>query len=172
MLSVNTRPSWWSRLSQWWRTQRRGVGTGVISCEEFQRQITIICLGNVRRSALLSCSARDWVEQDLRHIECRIHLLSDTLDISATGADFFEAFCRVRERLATRDCYAFCYGSSRNVFPSGMCRDMSIGLTAYKLRIGQPARELVDIFDSGPDIELSSVAQQAAFWRDWLEKCK
>ena len=89
-------------------------------------------------------------------------------EIIGEGSDFFDAMCQVRDRLEADGWRPLCYGSSRNVFPSGMCRDMGRGLKAYKLKLGRRAKELVSIFDSDPHVEPSSVAEQRRFWEEWL----
>ena len=52
-----------------------------------------------------------------------------------------------------------CYGASRSVYPSGMCRDMAAGLEAYNMQMGKPAglEDMVNIFESGPDVEVATV---------------
>jgi len=63
-----------------------------------------------------------------------------------------------------------CYGASLNVDPSGMGRDMGAGLMAYRTAIGKApeSAELVHIFDEGPDVIPSTVAQQKEHWQEWL----
>jgi hypothetical protein len=88
------------------------------------------------------------------------------------GDDFFEAFCRVREALAEFHLLPCCYGASRNAFASGMVRDMGIGLRIYLL----PAKPkggfgpVVNIFDTGPEVEPVSVAEQVEFRRLWRQR--
>ena len=83
-------------------------------------------------------------------------------------SDCFAALQAMRRRLSKRGIDLHCYGSSRNVFPSAMSRDMSRGRKAYKTFIGQPGRDIVGIFDSGSDIELVSVDDQEAFHHLWF----
>jgi len=90
--------------------------------------------------------------------------------IEAEAADFFEALCLIRRQLEPEGLIPFCYGASLNVYPSGMARDMGAGLKAYRMRKGVHARmaDLVEIFDTGPDVIPASVDAQEAFWREWL----
>jgi hypothetical protein len=136
----------------------------------FERKITILGPGDNKRAAMLACDIRDWTEGGLRHTESIIRLLSEGFDIASAASDFFEAFCGIREQLAAQDFYPLCYGASRNVYPSGMCRDMAAGEKAYKMQIGKPVglEDLVEIFETGPDVEVSTVAAQKAFWHEWL----
>jgi len=68
----------------------------------------------------------------------------------------------------------FCYGASLNVFPSGMSRDMGLGLKAYRLTKGHQAfnKDLVSIFDAGPDVIPSFVVNQKEYYEDWIESLK
>ena len=93
-------------------------------------------------------------------------------EITAEESDYFEAMCQIRLKLETVGWRPICYGSSKCVYPSGMCREMGRGLKAYKLRFGRPARldDLVGIFETGPDIEPSSVAEQRQFFNHWVQR--
>lgn len=87
----------------------------------------------------------------------------------ADESDFFEALRTIRRRaLEPLGLIPFCYGASLKVWPSTMARDMGRGLKAYKIEIGSQATELVEIFDSGPDVIPSKVDLQEAYARDWL----
>ncbi|MBF0528828.1 MAG: hypothetical protein HQK55_06075 [Deltaproteobacteria bacterium] len=105
-------------------------------------------------------------EQDAN---CRLHLIGDGIDEAATGPDYFESFTEIRRRLARRNIFPLCYGASKNVWPSGMARDMLQGLAAYRLKLGFPAKEndLVDIFANAPDIEPVTPEEQRAFSDAW-----
>jgi hypothetical protein len=91
-------------------------------------------------------------------------------EITSEASDYFEAMCQVRNQLEVDGWRPVCYGSSRNVYPSGMCRGMGLGLKAYRLQLGRSAvkADLVKIFDTGLDVEPSSVDEQRQFWNDWL----
>ena len=99
---------------------------------------------------------------------CVLRLQADEIDITEEATDFFGALCGVRLKLETRGLFVAVYGSSRTVFPSGMCIDMAAGLKAHRLSLGERGDNLVDIFDTGPDIEVATVDQQRAFYRQWL----
>lgn len=103
--------------------------------------------------------------------ECRLKLLSEGIECAAVDSDCFEAFCTIRSQLLERGILPLCYASSRNVYPSEMARQMGSGLKAYRMSNGTPARisDLVRIFDSGPDIEPVSPAEQRAFFEQWLK---
>ena len=137
----------------------------------FQRDITLVSPGGTKRSATVSCHARHWNEGSFSRRECTIQLRAEGFDIHSAAYDFFEAFCGIRDQLSVHDFYPLCYGASRCVYPSGMLRDMGSGLAAYKLQMGQPVRsqDVVYIFETGPDVEVATVAAQKAFWSQWLK---
>ena len=127
--------------------------------------------GGERRPATVLCDVRHWSEGGFGQRECSIQLCAEGFDIHSAAWDFFEAFCGVRDQLAAHGFYPLCYGASRNVHPSGMLRDMAAGRSAYKVQMGRPARmeDLVDIFETGPDVEVATVAVQRAFWSEWFK---
>ena len=85
------------------------------------------------------------------------------------GDEFFTALCDVRDDLETLGLVPQCYGASRNVYPSGMSREMGVCEKAYRLVPGIPGQmaDLVNIFDDGPDVDPVSVSVQQAFFEDW-----
>ncbi len=91
-------------------------------------------------------------------------------EIIGKAPDYFEAMCQIRKKLEAEGWRPVCYGSSRQVYPSGMCRDMGLGLKAYRLQIGRHAglADLISILDTGPDVEPSSVEEQEQFFQEWL----
>ena len=100
------------------------------------------------------------------HLRCEYR--DNVIERSAT--DYFQALCDVRARLADEGLIPFCYGSSLNIYPSGMARDMGQGLKAYKLTLGEQVKmaDLVDIFAEGPGVVPSSVERQERFYREWI----
>ncbi|MDF7775761.1 hypothetical protein P1X14_10930 [Sphingomonas sp. AOB5] len=83
--------------------------------------------------------------------------------------DFFHALQLIRQRvLEPMGLIPFCYGASLKVWPSGMSRDMGLGLTAYKIETGEQASDLVNIFDEGHDVIPASVRNQEEFAQSWF----
>ncbi len=104
-------------------------------------------------------------EDDLCLLRCELRGVT----ISAKRGDFFTALCAIRHELEMEGLIPLCYGSSLNVYPSAMSRDMSDGEVGYKLTLGKPSSmsDTVNIFDCGDDITPSSVAHQAEFFDNW-----
>lgn len=94
--------------------------------------------------------------------------------MEADASDYFEAFSQIRVQLEKERLIPFCYGASLNVFPSGMSRDMSAGMTAYRLVHGKkPSRnDLVGIFDEGADVMPAFVGNQREYFNEWLKSNK
>ncbi|MET2825515.1 hypothetical protein [Mesorhizobium shangrilense] len=90
--------------------------------------------------------------------------------VEAEEDDFFEALCQIRQRLEVDGLLPFCYGASANVYPEETIIEMSRGLMACKVQMGQiPQKtDLVDIFDEGPDIIPVFVSMHQEFWDAWL----
>jgi hypothetical protein len=86
------------------------------------------------------------------------------------ASDCFHALQLLREKIRPDGYDIVCYGSSRHVYPSGMSRDMSGGLMAHKLYVGQQGqmKDVVRIFDTGPDVDLASAEEQDAFYQSWF----
>ena len=85
--------------------------------------------------------------------------------------DYFTALADIREELAPLGLFPKIYGASRNVYPSPMSRSMGAGEKAYRLAMGRQAasRDLVSIFDHGPDLEPANVQEQRNFYESWLK---
>jgi hypothetical protein len=94
----------------------------------------------------------------------------DEVTFSEKATDAFEAFSRIRASMAELGITPLCYGASRNVFPSGMSRSIGGGIKAYRLTTGKQAllKDLVCIFDTGPDTEPASPQEQKAYFESWL----
>jgi len=153
------------------RTFQQRIAIRRSSGEEAAQQATLAS-GSLRAperlqvEALLTCTLRERGEQ----CECRVALTTDDGVLEASGPDFFEAFCGVREQLETRGLVPVCYGASRKVFPSRMSRQRSLGVQAYRLELGRAGRkeDIVEIFQTGDDVEPVSVADQRRFFDEWL----
>jgi hypothetical protein len=105
---------------------------------------------------------------------CTVRLTWNSLDLTSTDGDFFRAFVGIRNKLESFHIRPLCYAASRNVYPSGMLRDMAKGLKAYKLALGKrtESADIVRIFDSGSDLDVVSVEDQERFHEQWFNSIK
>jgi hypothetical protein len=88
----------------------------------------------------------------------------------AAGPDQFECFLRIRAELEPEGFRFLVNGARRNVWPSGMGRDMGGGRQAYVLVVGKPGRpELVDIFEPADEDQIAIVQEQSDFIQTWLD---
>jgi hypothetical protein len=101
-----------------------------------------------------------------------LQLLGEGVNESATSADYFESFTIIRKRIAKKRILPLCNAASRNVWPSGMARDMGEGRIAYKIKIGFPSEELVNIFEKGSDLDPTTPEDQREFFNAWLKSLK
>ncbi|SEN68553.1 hypothetical protein SAMN04487857_1412 [Pseudomonas sp. ok272] len=88
------------------------------------------------------------------------------------GADFFKCFGNVRED--NPDVVFYCKGSKKNVHTSSMSSQMSLGLKAYELTLGEePSQEdLIYIFDYDEGAFVNSYSAQREFYMRWVESRK
>ncbi|NHK27686.1 hypothetical protein FF098_007215 [Parvularcula flava] len=95
---------------------------------------------------------------------------SDQDEYFAVAGDYFAAFQSIRIDTAPLGIKFLCQGARKNVYPTGMARDMGLGLSAYQLELGKKAdkSKLVRIFDAAPSSEIDTVENQDDFWRQWL----
>ena len=91
--------------------------------------------------------------------------------ISYKSENFFYALKNLREELESRNIQIICNGTAKNIYPSTMQMSMGSGRVAYKLFIGEPAKnsDVVDIFDCDEELEFVSVAKQYKYYVDWLK---
>lgn len=106
---------------------------------------------------------------DIDAYECQLTLRWAGGELQSIEGDYFEAFCRIRERLEEQGLLPMCYGASRRIVISGMGRDMAAGLRVYKVKLGKQAQinDLVDLFATDDDVEPVSVVEQQAFQEQW-----
>jgi hypothetical protein len=89
-----------------------------------------------------------------------------TEKLSFTETDVFECLTQLRLELAKYGYKPLCAGARLDVYPSGMCRDMGDGLSAYVLTPKKQTdlKDLVDIFEyAEPDL-IASVEEQYNYY--------
>ena len=141
-----------------------------MSVHEHHFELELADEAGARIPATVDCAAKYWNDGQFSRRTCSISLKFGETQLSASEHDFFEALCRLREQFVTLGLAPLCYGACRNVFPSAMLRDMADGLRAYRLRLGSRGKpEVVEIFSSGDDLDIVSVATQRQFYDAWLQ---
>jgi len=129
------------------------------------------------RTAMGGIVARltSWEEAPEQRENVKLRLeFNDEVFEALHESSFFHALLELRRRLEPKGMMLVCYGASENVFPSGMAVNMGNGGKAYRLTLGRPAlmADLVDIFDTGPDVVPVSVEKQEAFFQTWLRSAR
>jgi hypothetical protein len=141
-----------------------------MSVHQYHFEVELADQAGARIPATLDCETKFWTEGQFTRRVCSISLKFRDSQLIASDRDYFEALCRLREQLAGLDLSPLCYGACRNVFPSGMLRDMGDGLRAYRLQLGRRAKpDVVEIFASGDDLDIVSVETQRQFYDAWLQ---
>lgn len=94
--------------------------------------------------------------------------LTGTLNF--TKSDIFECLIALRQELAKINYRPLCNGARRDVYPSGMCRDMGGGSSAYELKPGKHTEnsDLVHIFDYANPELITSVEEQKRYYEAYL----
>jgi hypothetical protein len=115
-----------------------------------------------------------WEEAPENQDQVRLDLHIANEVITAVADTFFDALADIRRRLADRGLRPKCFGACRDVYPSPMIRSMGSGQKAYRLRLGSQAKmeDLVQIFDTDPEITPASVDEQEEFYGKWLKSLK
>jgi len=80
----------------------------------------------------------------------------------------FRALIEIRKKIIPIKLY--CYGASRNVYPSPMMESMGGGFKAYKLLPGRRARteDIVNIFDYEDGLDIVDTDEQEEYYNQWL----
>ncbi|EJL99487.1 hypothetical protein PMI18_03524 [Pseudomonas sp. GM102] len=86
-----------------------------------------------------------------------------------TGYDLYVCFGMLRADYT--EIKFLCKGAKLNVHPSRMSSQMSSGLVAYELKLGEPSEEedVVRIFDYEDENITSNIEEQKTFYKNWIE---
>ncbi|HXP17039.1 MAG TPA: hypothetical protein VN868_08050 [Terriglobales bacterium] len=106
--------------------------------------------------------SRQRTEGDYNRRQCSLQLRAEGFDIRAAADDCFEAFCNPRAVCRVRLLPA-------PSIPQECVVTGGAGFIAYKLQIGKQvsSEDMVNIFETGPDVEIATVAEQKALWSEW-----
>jgi hypothetical protein len=85
------------------------------------------------------------------------------------GEDLFDCLASLRLELESVGARILCAGSQRDVYPSGMSRQMAGGRIAYRMCIGEPASTQVDILDAVQIEGVTSDEEQKEYYKKWQE---
>jgi len=91
------------------------------------------------------------------------------VDRTYVGRNFYECFASLRRD--NPDVTFFCKGAKKNVHPSGMAAQMSLGLKAYELSMGGTPSldDIVYIFEYDDSDLAGDPDEQEAFFKEWVE---
>jgi hypothetical protein len=105
-------------------------------------------------------------------ISCKLPVTGEL--VTGQAGDCFAALQSVRRKAEGRNWMICCKGARRNVWPSGMSRQMGGGIKAYVLEMGRQGRSdlLVEIFDEDTPESYSTVADQEAYAHAWFESLR
>jgi hypothetical protein len=84
-----------------------------------------------------------------------------------TDTDIFICFGLLRKEFS--DITFLCKGSKINVYPSAMASQMSSGIVAYEVKMGDPEAKLVRIFDYEENELTNDVNEQILYRNKWAK---
>jgi hypothetical protein len=88
---------------------------------------------------------------------------------STESHNYFEAFINLRRELELLQIKVLCFGARKDVWASGMQRDMGAGLSAYLLSAkGEGRKPEQSIFDYAPPETIGTVGEQQKYAESWL----
>jgi hypothetical protein len=107
------------------------------------------------------------------HVEERphsyVHLIAGNFDSGKiTGDKLYFCMQKLHTILDTEGIKLLCNAFRYDVYPSKMSISMGQGTKAYKMVMGKPATELVNIFDPTEDLEaIVTYEKQVEFVKEW-----
>ncbi|GAA0127534.1 hypothetical protein UT300019_34400 [Clostridium sp. CTA-19] len=106
-------------------------------------------------------------DEDMVLLEVNI----DGQKISYKSENFFSALLNLRKELEKKNIQIICNGAAKNIYPSTMQMSMGSGRTAYRLCMGNQAKnsDMVDIFDYDEDLEFANIEEQSKYYTEWLK---
>ena len=84
-----------------------------------------------------------------------------------SDTDIFICFGLLRKEFS--DITFLCKGSKINVYPSAMASQMSSGIVAYEVEMGDPEAKLVRIFDYEENELTNDVNEQILYSKKWAK---
>jgi|BioPla2DNA2_1021312.scaffolds.fasta_scaffold35561_5 hypothetical protein len=96
--------------------------------------------------------------------------INDKQYINSDCNDLYESLRRIRKQLEGEGIKLMCNGAAKNVRPSAMQRDMSVGELAYWLVEGERKPNIVNIFEGNMGIDYASGEEQENFYKEVWKK--
>jgi hypothetical protein len=111
-----------------------------------------------------------WNEDPANRRLGRIVLRFLDREFTKSNVSIFHALRDIRLELERENVFLQCYGSSRHVWPSGMGLSMARGEKAYRTFLTKKGdiKDIVSIFDTGPDVYPCKWEEQCQFHQKWL----
>ena len=111
-----------------------------------------------------------WSEDPANRRLGRIVLRFLDREFTKSNVSIFHALRDIRFELERENVFLQCYGSSRQVWPSGLGLSATRGVKAYKHYLGKKGeiKDTVSIFDTGSDVDPCTCEEQSLFYQQWL----
>ena len=105
---------------------------------------------------------------------CCVELQIDGVGkFSGKSHDYFEALIAIRRELEAKQIRLLCWGARKDVWASGMQRDMGAGMTAYQLlEDGTNNPDARSIFEYASPETVGTVDEQKANAEAWYQKAR
>jgi len=131
------------------------------------REIEVVKSDGSRIPATLTL----WTESPSEAERVELLLETEEATFSVVERDFWKALVGLREMLETKELRPVVYGASRNVTGSDKSIELSYGLYGYRLTLGKLAvrEDLVNIFETGDDVDPTLVSEQLEFAQQWFD---
>jgi len=109
-----------------------------------------------------------------RAVACCMELQIDGVGkLSRKSTDYFEALSDIRRELEAKQMRLLCWGARKDVWPSGMQRDMGAGMTAYQLlEDGTNNPDARSILEYAAPEAVGTVDEQKANAEEWYRKAR
>ena len=100
-------------------------------------------------------------------MECVVD--GEKIEVQAT--DYFDCLIVLREKLENRQWLILCNGARYDVYPSPELRKVGLGIKAYRMEIGLPAKteDMVNILDETEIDKIGTIDEQKNYFEEWLQ---
>lgn len=125
-------------------------------------------------SCIVGDEIKDAVVELYDGIICKIRFISGEMHYETAAENYFYALRELRKILEPLGIKLLCKGCARNVYPSPMILDMGCAIKAYEMTLGKRAliKDLVYIFDPCKPEDYATIAEQDAFYDEWISSLR